>query len=142
MENNTEAPINATSSKKTINCDWCQAKIENPRPGQKHCAAKIRNCKKLHDQHIYRLGKNKDQKKSSRKTPALKDSVRLQRLLKVISRGGIFSPLQLQHLTGITNIPQAVRDLKDNQFDIRCKKNGAKTGCGRQIAFYSLHKHV
>ena len=142
MKNNTEATQNATSGKKTVTCIWCQAKIENPRPGQKHCSAKIRDCKKEHDKHIYRQGKNQDQKKSSRKIPSLKDSKRLQRLLKVLSRGGIFSPLQLQQLTGITNIPQAVRDLKDNQFDIRCKKNGAKTGCGRQIAFYSLHKHI
>ena len=142
MENNTEGPKNATSGKKTETCIWCQAKIENPRPGQKHCSAKIRDCKKEHDKHIYRQGKNIDQKKSSRKTPVLKDSKRLLRLLKIISRGGIFSPLQLQQQTGITNIPQAVKDLKDNHFNIHCKKNAARTGCGRKIAFYSLHKQT
>ena len=142
MKNIHQANEDATSSKKAKHCEWCGAKIDNPRSGQKHCSVKIRDCKKAHDKHIYNLGRKKDDKGRTRKIPALKDSVRLQRLLKVISSGGIFSPLQLQNMTGITNIPQAVRDLKDNQFDIRCKKYGAKTGCGRQIAFYRLQKHT
>ena len=142
MKNSNQTNDTATSSKKPECCTWCGQKIENPRPRQKHCSAKIRDCKKEHDKHIYRQGKKSDCKKSSRKIPALRDSVRLQRLLKVIACGGMFSPLQLQHLTGITNIPQAVKDLKDNHFNIRCKKNGARTGCGRKIAFYSLHKQT
>ena len=142
MHKNTHQTIeNAASGKKTESCIWCGQKIDNPRPGQKHCSSKIRDCKKIHDKHIYNLGRKKDDKRKARKIPALKDSVRLQRLLKVICSGSMFSPLQLQNMTGITNIPQAIRDLKDNQFDIHCKRHGAKTGCGRQIAFYRLQKH-
>ena len=138
--NSDETNDNATSSKKAIPCDWCGEKIENPRPGQKHCSAKIRDCKKEHDKHIYRLGKNKDQKKSTRKTPSLKNSLRLRKLLKVLCSERMYSPLQLQKLTGITNIPQAVKDLKDNFFKISCKKMAARTGCGRYISFYRLEK--
>ncbi len=142
IKNIHQADEDAASGKKTSTCKWCQAKIDNPRSGQKHCSVKIRDCKKAHDKHIYKLGRKKDNKKRVRKVPPLKDSVRLQRLLKVLSNGNIFSPLQLQMMTGITNIPQAVRDLKDNQFAIHCKKHGAKTGCGRHIAFYRLQKHL
>lgn len=141
QENIHQTSEDATSGKKTKHCEWCGVKIVNPRSGQKHCSSKIRDCKKVHDKHIYKLGRKKDNKKRIRKTPSLKDSIRLQRLLKVLSRGGVFSPLQLQIMTGITNIPQAVNDLKGNHFAIHCKKYGGKTGCGRQIAFYRLEKH-